>query len=301
MTDPSYTWITACENCGSTRWKVYGVTADNQPAHPVQCRCTECDLVFANPRLTSESLAAVYRNYYSRYAPDQAARSMIETYDAVARTLLAEIGRSRREGALLDIGCGTGAFMARARDAGYEVSGVELSIEGVEQARGEHGLERVVHGTLEEARFGDDSFDIVVAWHLIEHVSGVGSFVDEVRRVLRPGGIVVIGTEAHRYPINAWLRMLRFATGRVPRPVTSDLHTYVFSPRALRDCFERRGFETVHLRAYDEQTLAERVRLFGAGSPLRRGLARATVAIGGTAARLTRTGPYLVGSFRRVS
>ncbi len=300
MTNPSYTWVTACENCGSTRWKVYGVAADTRPAHPVQCRCTGCDLVFANPRLTPESLSAVYESYYSRYAPDQSARSMIETYDAAARTLLAEIGRTKRQGDLLDVGCGTGAFMTRARDAGFEVSGVELSIEGVEQATGEHGLERVVHGTLEDARFPAESFDIVVAWHLIEHVSGVGGFVDEVRRVLRPGGIAVIGTEAHRYPINAWLRALRFATGRIPRPVTSDLHTYVFSTGALRDCFERRGFETVHLRAYDEQTSAERARLFGGGSLLRRVGARATVELGGAAARLTRTGPYLVGSFRRV-
>lgn len=299
MSDPSYTWITACENCGSTSWKVYGVAADTQPAHPVQCRCTTCDLVFANPRLTPESLAAVYRTYYSRYAPDQSTEEMLETYDAAARTVLAEIGRSRRDGALLDVGCGTGAFMARARAAGYDVSGVELSIEGIEQARSEHGLEHVVHGTLEDACFDDASFDVVVAWHLIEHVSDVGGFIDEARRVLRPGGIVVVGTEAHRYPINSWLRTLRFATGRIPRPVTSDLHTYVFSPGALRDCFERRGFTTVHLRAYDEQTAAERARQFGRGSLFRRGAARAMVEVGGVVARLARTGPYLVGSFRR--
>jgi 2-polyprenyl-3-methyl-5-hydroxy-6-metoxy-1,4-benzoquinol methylase len=287
----SYTWLAACDNCGSTRWRVYGAAADTGRVHPVQCRCRNCDLVFANPRLTPESLAQLYRRYYSEYAPDQQSAEIVERYDAAARTLLGEIRRSTSTGVLLDVGCGTGAFMSRARVAGFDVHGVELSEEGVALARSQFGLETVTHGTLEGAGYPAAEFDVVVAWHLIEHVSDVGAFVDEVCRVLKPGGIAVIGTESHRYPINAWARGLRFATGRVPRPVTSDLHTYVFSPKALANCFTRRGLSTIHLQGYDELTAAQRTALLGGR--------RAVAYAGAAAARITRTGPYLLASFRR--
>jgi 2-polyprenyl-3-methyl-5-hydroxy-6-metoxy-1,4-benzoquinol methylase len=299
MSELAYTWIPACENCGGRRFSVYGVAVDGDPPHPVQCRCRDCDLVFASPRLTPASLANVYATYYSEHAPEQESPEMLARYDAAAEKILRLL--PPEPGArVLDVGAGTGAFMARARAADYEVHGVELSEQGVELARSAFALSTVIHGTLEDAAYADASFDAVVAWHLIEHVSGVGAFVDEVRRILRPGGIAVIGTEAHRYPVNGWLRVARFATGRVPRTVTSSLHTYVFSPASLRSCFERRGFETVQLVAYDEQSPQERASTFGGASGPRGLAGRAVAELGAIAGRAVGHGPYLIASFRRV-
>jgi 2-polyprenyl-3-methyl-5-hydroxy-6-metoxy-1,4-benzoquinol methylase len=96
-------------------------------------------------------------------------------------------------GRVLDVGCATGFFLEVVVAAGWDVYGVELSEYAAGVARRTFG-ERVFHGTLEQARFSDGMFDLVTLSDLLEHIPDVRGFLSEVRRVLRPGGIVQIVT-----------------------------------------------------------------------------------------------------------
>jgi 2-polyprenyl-3-methyl-5-hydroxy-6-metoxy-1,4-benzoquinol methylase len=94
---------------------------------------------------------------------------------------------------LLDVGCGNGIFAARMRELGWTVSGVEPDAGAAALARDVFGLD--VHtGTLEDARLPAAGYDAVTLNHVIEHVPDPQTTLEQCRRVLRPGGRLVITT-----------------------------------------------------------------------------------------------------------
>lgn len=112
------------------------------------------------------------------------------------RRLIWQYFPSDRNAAVLDLGCGHGALIHFAREAGYlNVSGVDGSPEQVAVAK-RLGIEGVAAGDLREALTAqqDASLDVVVAFDVIEHFTRdeLLPFVDQVQRVLKPGGRWII-------------------------------------------------------------------------------------------------------------
>lgn len=93
-------------------------------------------------------------------------------------------------GRLLDVGCGLG-YLLSGLGSHWEKHGVEVSGFAARHAR-EWGS--IHHGTLESATYEDGWFDAVVLHHVIEHVSDPIELIGEVRRVLKAGGVLVLGT-----------------------------------------------------------------------------------------------------------
>lgn len=94
---------------------------------------------------------------------------------------------------MLDIGCDTGLFLQYAQERrGAGGVGIDVAKRAVAAGRAA-GLD-LRHGTLDQAGFDAASFDVICAYDLIEHVSDPRLFIDEVRRVLKPGGIAVFET-----------------------------------------------------------------------------------------------------------
>jgi ubiquinone/menaquinone biosynthesis C-methylase UbiE len=96
-------------------------------------------------------------------------------------------------GKLLDVGCGTGRFLASMPTAGYELHGIDISAGMLEEAR-ERGLD-VVEGSSGEMPFEDDTFDIVVTFAVLHHLIDpelVRATLREIVRVTRPGGTAVV-------------------------------------------------------------------------------------------------------------
>lgn len=96
-------------------------------------------------------------------------------------------------GSLLDVGCGNGVFLSRMKALGWAATGVEIDEKAARLARERFGLE-VRTGALEEVGFPDDTFDAVSLSHVIEHVYDPVALVQECRRILRPGGRLIILT-----------------------------------------------------------------------------------------------------------
>ena len=93
------------------------------------------------------------------------------------------------DGHLLDVGCGTGAFLTRMRAAGRRVVGLDGSPAAVEAVHGT-GIP-AVRGLAEALPFVDGRFDAVTARHMLYHVPDPVAAIAEARRVLRPGGTFV--------------------------------------------------------------------------------------------------------------
>jgi SAM-dependent methyltransferase len=108
------------------------------------------------------------------------------------------VGRSHQdERRILDVGCGTGTMLAYLASYG-KAQGVDVDEEAVGYCH-ERGLVDVQLGAAETLPFEDGSFDLVTALDVIEHLDDDAAALREMRRVLRPGGQVLVTVPAHRF------------------------------------------------------------------------------------------------------
>jgi SAM-dependent methyltransferase len=129
-------------------------------------------------------------------------------------------------GKLLDVGCGTGNFLAAARDAGYEVSGIELDCKAARFARERLGLQNIFPLTISEfaGKHPGERFDAVTFFEVLEHQAAPLEFLQTVRACVRPGGAIALsvpnrerwltGTDVLDYPPNHFLRWNADALGK---------------------------------------------------------------------------------------
>jgi 2-polyprenyl-3-methyl-5-hydroxy-6-metoxy-1,4-benzoquinol methylase len=143
-------------------------------------------------------------------------------------------------GMLLDVGCGNGFFLKRMRDLGWTVQGIDPDRRAVEQARSRFALD-VVAAPFEEHHFPDDSFDAVVVSHVIEHVHDPVSLLRECRRILKPGGKLVVLTPNFIGLQGRWL-------GTSWAGIDCPRHMFLFSRRSLGRCCEIAGLRVASLR-----------------------------------------------------
>ncbi len=143
----------------------------------------------------------------------------------------------------LDLGCGTGLLTAELAAAGAKPVGVEIAAAGLERARAAHPeLDFRLAPIDGPLPFEDGSFELVWTSEVIEHIADTARWLSEVRRVLVPGGRLVLTTPAHG--------RLRIAAGGIDRfsdPLGDHLHLYTRS--SLRRLLEEFGFHRIEIRA----------------------------------------------------
>ncbi len=123
-----------------------------------------------------------------------------------------------RGGELLDIGCGTGNFLAAARDAGYGVTGIELDRNAARFAKERLGLQRVLPLRISEFtdQHPEERFDVVTFFEVLEHQAAPVKFLQRVKACVQPGGMIALsvpnrerwltGPDVLDYPPNHFLR-----------------------------------------------------------------------------------------------
>jgi len=110
-------------------------------------------------------------------------------------------GRLALQKRVLDAGCGTGYGMVELAPAAQFATGLDISAEAVLYARGHYRFPNVsfVQGSCIRMPFREHSFDLVVAFEVLEHLKEWPSFLKEIRRVLHPSGQVIISTPNARF------------------------------------------------------------------------------------------------------
>jgi SAM-dependent methyltransferase len=161
-------------------------------------KCKECGLIYLNPRPTAESISELYKKDYT---PDeeidnfrahrraQKLKKLLRPYwyKLTGHYLVSDI---EMRGRFLDIGCGVGNTLEIAREMGDEVYGIELNPKAVKICK-DKGL-NVYCGTLEDARYPNDYFDIIWMSQVIEHLLSPKNSLKEIRRILKLGGKLYI-------------------------------------------------------------------------------------------------------------
>ena len=210
-------------------------------------RCTGCGLVQMNPQPFAANVERRYRelfgdDYLAYQLKNEAAFLELQKlamadahFDQIEKDLMerkAASGTPDDMPSVLDIGCATGAMLAFLKERGWQTTGVEIS-PSAEYARLNRNL-AIEKTILEESCFPVESFDLVLASHLVEHLNNPGSFIDEVWRVLRPGARLLLTTPN----IDGFQARL---FGSRWRSAIFD-HLYLFSARTIRAMLNSVGF-----------------------------------------------------------
>lgn len=241
-------------------------------------RCARCSLLYLNPRPTMAEMGRYYPAQYFTPPPPKM-RSALERsakrfsrlvkqwimedfygypgggprrpWHVIRRLLLwpeqfRRVFRGRDlvpwvgHGRLLDVGCGPGGNLATLQDLGWDAYGIELSEAAVEQARARVG-DRIHMGTLDDAPFAPESFDVVMLSHSLEHLYGPAAAIARVRHLLKPNGLLIIAV-----PNAASLEAKLFGQWWVPWD--PPRHLYHFEPATLTRLLEQAGFRVVRSR-----------------------------------------------------
>ena len=221
-------------------------------------RCNSCGLGRVDPLPLEADLPALYGEaYFTTGAYTNAAHTggmdgHLTLYDRpggrsaslryqgrlVARV---ECFRQARKGRLLDVGCGAGYFLDAAREAGWQVQGVELSSAAASVGREQLGLD-IFQGTLADAAFPDASFDVLTLFEVLEHLRDPGAVLAEARRILKPGGLLVVQVPNDVEAYRAWLSRSDNRWWVIP-----PLHLFYFTEPTLRRWLESFGMDVLSL------------------------------------------------------
>jgi SAM-dependent methyltransferase len=204
--------------------------------HYQMVRCKTCGLVRSDPVAPPELLAKLYKESTFTYTSE--VESLKDTY---GRYLASLDDFGAKHGAVLDVGCGNGFFLERAREIGYaEVWGVEPSGDAIEQAP-KSLTGRIKQGIFEPGLFPPESLDVVCFFQVFDHFPQPGAALDTALEVLKPGGLVLA--------INHNIEALQARLLGHRSPIVDIEHTYLYSKNTQSRIFKDHGFEV--LSAFD--------------------------------------------------
>jgi SAM-dependent methyltransferase len=153
--------------------------------------CPTCGLGRFEPMLTDTKVGELYTsNYYGE--PGTKFRPIVEgLVRAVAARHIEFLSRGLEPGAkILDVGCGRGVLFGPLADAGFNVHGVEVNEHAVRGC--DSRAEVRLAPRLSEASFDEGYFDLIVIWHVLEHLPAPGETIAECQRILKPGGRLIV-------------------------------------------------------------------------------------------------------------
>ena len=285
-----------CNLCGSTDLEtVYDAREDLERNHDLAhtfrassdellsqplVRCRRCSLLFVNPRIARR---AMLDGYAAGADP-----VYVSQMDARVRTFARTIARIDDlypgKGRLLDVGTAAGAFLKAASDAGWEVTGIEPNAWLADWGRKRYGV--TIHvGSLDDVALPEAAFDVVTLWDVIEHTPDPLHVLVRVRRLLKPGGLLIVN-----YPdIGSWIAR---AMGR-KWPFLSSVHLYYFTRATMRAALDRAGFDTVDVRPHFQRLKLDYI--VSRGSVVSPGLSRACTRIVSALRVGSREVPYWLG------
>jgi 2-polyprenyl-3-methyl-5-hydroxy-6-metoxy-1,4-benzoquinol methylase len=158
--------------------------------------------------------------------------------------LLARVRAGER---VLDVGCGEGQFAAELARAGAVVVAADAAAEPLRRARAAcPGLETLLLPLDGEWPLADASFDAVWAGEVIEHVADTGAWLSQVRRVLKPRGVLLLSTPGH--PLALRLRLALSARAFAAHFDPLGDHVRFYTRAGLRELLEGFGFADVSIR-----------------------------------------------------
>ena len=267
-----------CILCGSHDLKIRIKGRDRLARSSLEfsvVECRKCGLAFTSPRLKQDEINEYYPDEYYSFRGDHIVqgKSTLELWvsrqysrmlwrglmaggvspvrrikDFFVSVLFLPFYRYRnrcfpyedRPGRMLDIGCGSGRLLSHLKEQGWAVCGVEFNGDAAGFAREKRGL-NVFAGKFENAEYDDDFFDIITMNHALEHLIEPLAQLKRVRKILKPGGMLVV-----RGPNLSKIESAVF--GSLWHAYELPRHMFHFNARSIRRLLMEAGFEVVKVK-----------------------------------------------------
>ena len=207
-------------------------------------QCTDCALAYIDNPPDAQGIKAIYTasaSYHDTLLEEGSAGAMRQA--RIADQHMAMLRRFRPDTTglrILDIGCSSGIFLDRARAAGMVPAGAELSPDTAAFARGHYGLD-VHEGDWREAGYADRTFDIITLFDVIEHLPDPARELNDLRRLLKPGGLLLQSTPDIDGLFPRWSQKLAKRLDYWPHPEPPH-HLFQFSQATLSRMVEEHGY-----------------------------------------------------------
>ncbi|HRD56933.1 MAG TPA: class I SAM-dependent methyltransferase [Ferruginibacter sp.] len=238
------------------RVKDYTVSGETYPLY----QCSNCSFVFTQDIPSQEEIGKYYQsqNYISHSDTQQGLVNKLYhkvrkiTLSGKRKLVAGKTGLTK--GNLLDVGCGTGAFLNEMKLAGWQITGLEPDEVARKNANDLYAINPMP--SHEIFNLPQSSYDAITLWHVLEHVHQLNEYVAQLNKLLKPAGVLFIAVPNYTSG-DALHYKSHWAAYDVPR------HLYHFSPNSMKLLMQNHGmnvkaikpmwFDSVYVSMLSEQ------------------------------------------------
>lgn len=236
-----------CPVCSGTGAALYLPVTDHSVSKKTfeVWRCPDCTACFTQDAPGPEEIVPYYQfeDYISHTDTKKGLvhrlYHMVRNITLGSKKTIVKKATGLPSGNMLDIGCGTGAFLNKMKTGGWTVTGLEPDETARKNCLDNYGITALLPEQL--FHLPEKSFDAITMWHVLEHVHQLPEYMQQINRLLKPGGALIIAVPNYTSHDAAVYKAF-WAAWDVPR------HLYHFSPAAMTNLLERNQFTLAKIK-----------------------------------------------------
>jgi len=229
-----------CNVCSGRNFKII---QEGQMPYKI-LECLNCGLVFVEPQPQRTDLSSHYNNnYFQPWTISDIKNRREKIFKKRWEKVKSYI---KQKGTLLDIGCGCGEFLSFAKKDGWSVYGTEISPFASEYISKTYKIDISI-GNLEDISYPSGFFDVITIWHVLEHLTNPRKTLQEVSRIIKKNGLLVIAVPNFRNYIYRFIyKIIKRKDVEIFEPDMRELHLYHFNQSNIKILLNRVGFEIIN-------------------------------------------------------
>jgi SAM-dependent methyltransferase len=229
--------VSSCDICGGGN-----IISLFQPTNVM--KCLDCGFVFASPRPSLDDIRSSYSDssFYDGWLREESGRLKMWTKRANRIDAF-----TKKPCKILDYSAGIGTFLSVLKQRSYEVFGTELSGSAIQTADKNYGIRLEPESFFDTLKY-ESYFDLITAWHVVEHVESPRNLLNRFYKWLVPRGRLVIGVPNvnYRHPKSNWFSP-DWPALFPPLVPGGEIHLSHFSIGTLRRLVRSAGFRVIEL------------------------------------------------------
>ncbi|MCG2711653.1 MAG: class I SAM-dependent methyltransferase [Candidatus Omnitrophica bacterium] len=204
-------------------------------------KCNHCKAAFVDVEVNPDYYEKYYKkNYYEKQISGGLFAVIIKCLEWVSDkfhlSLIKKAGVT--QGKILEIGCGQGRFL-HGLPSCFDKYGIEINKEGYDHIRNNYSEIKIFNAKLSSDFIAENGkFDVIIMWHVLEHIENPDDFAEKLRKALRDNGVIVFDIPNERSLGFSWTKENWFHLD-APR------HLFCYSCESIKKLFERHGFALV--------------------------------------------------------
>lgn len=240
--------ITTCLICGSAEQELFLVCKDHtvsQKEFQIK-RCKSCGFKFTSPRPNDEDLGAYYKaeSYVSHSDTKKGLVNTlyhwVRSYTLIKKLQLVMHYTGLKKGRILDYGAGTGAFLDTCKKNGWDATGIEPDETANKVMAEKFSISSYPNLNAAKAQSALYDFDVITAWHVLEHVPDLKETITELRNSLKEKAKLIVAVP-NPSSYDASVYKSSWAAYDVPR------HLWHFAPADMGRLMKDQGFKLIKL------------------------------------------------------